>query len=138
MKKYYELLEAAGKKSSTFPATDPPTWYIQGDREALYSMYNGNPVSGNGRSEGGFYPNLDNQYIRTILNLKHGRVFVLRGKAPTTPKTVNGDARQRGGRPLSQAQAIDRWLQADFTLGVAGAARLTGSERYPGAALFGG
>lgn len=98
MNKYHELLEAAAKKSPTFPATNPPTWFIQGDREALYSMYNGNPVSGSGRSEGGFYPNLDNQYIRTILNLKHGRVFVMRGKAPTTPQTVNGDAKMGSGQ----------------------------------------
>ena len=45
------------------------------------------------RSEGGFYPNLDNQYIRTILNRKLGKVFVVRGKAPTTPKTKQGDAK---------------------------------------------
>jgi hypothetical protein len=92
MDKYYELLAAAAKISPVAPATNPPTWYMQLDRAALYAIYTGAPISDDApRSEGGFYPNLDNQYIRTILNRKLGRVFVLRGKAPTTPKTVHGD-----------------------------------------------
>lgn len=49
------------------------------------------------KSEGGFYPNLDNQYIRTVLNRKLGKVFVVRGKAPTTPRTLNGDAKMGSG-----------------------------------------
>lgn len=94
MDQYYELLKAAKTKGETFPATNPPTFYQQLDREALYDIYRGNPVRADARkSEGGFYPNLDNQYIRTILNRKLGKVFVLRAKAPTTPKTFNGDAK---------------------------------------------
>jgi len=94
MDKYRELLDAAKAKGSTFPATNPPTFYQQLDREALYDIYRGNPVRPDAKkSEGGFYPNLDNQYIRTILNRKLGKVFFLRAKAPTTPKTVNGDAK---------------------------------------------
>ena len=92
MGKYHELLDAAAKLGPTFPATSTPTWYLQLDREALYDIYLGKPLPIDApRSEGGFYPNLDNQYIRTILNRKLGRVFVLRGKAPQTPKTVHGD-----------------------------------------------
>lgn len=98
MQKYHELLKAAAKLGPTFPATYPPTWYQQLDREALYDIYTGEPPKvGARRSEGGFYPNLDNQYIRTILNRKLGKVFVVRGKAPTTPKTINGDAKMGSG-----------------------------------------
>jgi hypothetical protein len=49
------------------------------------------------RAKAGSIPNLDNQYIRTILNRKLGKVFVLRGKAPTTPKTAGGDAKMGTG-----------------------------------------
>jgi len=98
MEKYYELLAAAAKISPYHPATNPATWYQQLDREALYDIYTGKAFSPDAaRSTGGFYPNLDNQYIRTILNRKLGKVFVVRGKAPTTPKTVNGDAKMGTG-----------------------------------------
>lgn len=92
MEKYNELRAAAAKIGPDFPATTPPTWYQQFDREALYGIYTGTPPKENARkSEGGFYPNLDNQYIRTIVNRRLGKVFILRAKAPTTPKTFNGD-----------------------------------------------
>jgi hypothetical protein len=98
MDKYYELLAAAKAKGPTFPATNPPTWYQQLDRDALYGIYLGTPPKADARkSEGGFYPNLDNQYIRAILNRRLGKVFVLRAKAPTTPKSVNGDAKMGAG-----------------------------------------
>ena len=87
------LLEAARAKGPTFPATNPPTFYQQLDREALYDIYRGNPPRADARkSEGGFYPNLDNQYIRTFINRKFGPVYVLHGTLPKTPKTMNGDA----------------------------------------------
>lgn len=98
MSKYHELLTAAKTRGDTYPATNPPTFYQQLDREALYGIYLGTPVKADARkSEGGFYPNLDNQYIRTILHRKLGKVFVLRAKAPTTPKTFNGDAKMGEG-----------------------------------------
>ena len=98
MEKYQELLAAAKARSSTAPATNPPTFYQQLDREALYGIYLGTPPKADARkSEGGFYPNLDNQYIRTVLNRKLGKVFVLRAKAPTTPQTFNGDAKMGEG-----------------------------------------
>ena len=98
MDKYHELLAAAAKFSPIYPATNPPVWYQQLDRDALYGMYTGKPpAAGARRSEGGFYPNLDNQYIRTIVNRKLGKVFVVRGRAPSTPKTVNGDPTMGSG-----------------------------------------
>lgn len=98
MEKYQDMLAAARKHSPTFPASNPPIWYQQLDREALYGIYYGTPPRADARkSEGGFYPNLDNQYIRTLVNRKLGKVFVLRAKAPTTPRTFNGDARMGDG-----------------------------------------
>ncbi len=98
MDKYYDLLKAAAKIGPLHPATNPPTWTQQLDREALYAIYTGEKIKDDARkSEGGFYPNLDNQYIRTIVNRKYGKVFFVRGKAPTTPKTYTGDAKMGGG-----------------------------------------
>lgn len=99
MDKYHELLAAAKKFGPTFPATNPPTFYQQLDRDALYGIYLGVPPKADARkSEGGFYPNLDNQYIRTLVNRRLGKVFVLRAKAPTTPRTYQGDARMGEGQ----------------------------------------
>jgi hypothetical protein len=93
MEQYNTMLREAAKFGPTFPATNPPTWHQQLDRDALYGIYlNKAPAAGARKSEGGFYPNLDNQYIRAILNRKLGKVFMLRAKAPSTPKTLGGDA----------------------------------------------
>ena len=99
MEKYHELLAAAAAVGPAFPATNPSTWYMQLDRQALYDIYLGKPMRADApRSTGGFYPNLDNDYIRTILNRRLGKVFVVRGKAPTTPHTQNGDAKMGDGQ----------------------------------------
>jgi len=98
MPKYRQLLAAASKISPIHPATDPPTWYQQLDRESLYKIYTGEPIDADApKSEGGFYPNIDNQYIRTVINRKLGRVFVLRAKAPTTPRTRDGNSTMGAG-----------------------------------------
>jgi hypothetical protein len=85
---YRKLLNQPGKPD-TWPAQVPAQWYIQLDRPSLIGIYTGEMSANPRRSEGGFYPNLDNQYVRTIVNRKHGKVFMLRGKMPTTPKTYN-------------------------------------------------
>ena len=87
---YRELLRQPGKPD-TWPAQVPAKWYIQLDRPSLIGIYTGEMSETPRRSEGGFYPNLDNQYIRTIINRKHGKVFVLLGKMPVTPKTYQRD-----------------------------------------------
>jgi len=93
MPMYQTMLKEAAKFGPTFPAMNPPEWHMQLDRDALYGIYLNKPPSMEARrSEGGFYPNLDNQYIRAIVNRKHGKVFVVRAKAPTTPRTLKGDA----------------------------------------------
>lgn len=89
-KLYRTLIDQPGKPD-THPAQNPAKWYIQLDRKSLLGIYTGEMSENPRRSEGGFYPNLDNQYIRTIVNRKHGKVFLVRGKMPTTPNTFNGD-----------------------------------------------
>jgi len=96
MNKYRELVNQADKPD-TWPATVPPTWFLQYDRKFLLGIYNGDLPESPRKSTGGFYPNLDNNYVRTIINRKHGSVFVLKGKLPTTPKTWNGEEKMSAG-----------------------------------------
>ncbi|ACA88806.1 hypothetical protein [Shewanella woodyi] len=87
----YVALRDQADKPATWPATNPSSWYIQYDREFLLSMYSGEKVKMGRRSEGGFYPNLDNNYIRTIVNRKFGKVLVLRAKMPNISKSFYGE-----------------------------------------------
>ena len=87
---YRELISQPGKPD-TWPSEIPAKWFIQLDRPSLLGIYTGDINDDARRSEGGFYPNLDNHYIRTIINRKHGKVFMVRGKMPLTPKTYHGD-----------------------------------------------
>ena len=89
--KHYRKLISQPGKPDTWPAEVPAKWYIQLDRASLLGIYTGDINEDAKRSEGGFYPNLDNHYIRTIVNRKHGKVFMVRGKMPTTPRTFGGD-----------------------------------------------
>ncbi len=79
------------------PATNPPTWYLQYDRKFLIGMYTGEMPDTARKSTGGFYPNVDNNYIRTFISRKFGKVFVLNGKIPKTPKTWNGNEKMTSG-----------------------------------------
>ena len=84
-------------RPDTWPAQNPAQWHIQLDRASLLGIYTGEINENARRSEGGFYPNPDNHYIRTIVNRRHGPVFLLRAKAPTTPATVDGEAEMSDG-----------------------------------------
>ena len=87
---YRKLISQPGKPD-TWPSKVNAEWFIQLDRASLLGIYTGQINDDARRSEGGFYPNLDNHYIRTIINRKHGKVFMVRGKMPTTPKTFQGE-----------------------------------------------
>ncbi|WP_310566018.1 hypothetical protein [Hydrogenophaga sp.] len=87
--RYRELLTLPGKPD-THPATLPSTWYSVFGRKEIEGLFTGEIVTGGRKSEG-FYPTVDNQYIRTFTNRKFGPVYVMRGTMPSTPKTVNGD-----------------------------------------------
>ena len=88
--RYRELLTLPGKPD-THPATRPSTWYAQFDRKQFEGIFTGEVGNFERKSEG-FYPTVDNQYIRTFINRKFGPIYVLRGKLPVTPKTMSGDA----------------------------------------------
>jgi hypothetical protein len=88
----YRRLAERGDRAPGWPATEQPTWYVQYDRQYLLGLYTGERPAGARRSEGGFFPNPDNNYIRTIINRAYGPVLVLRGRMPSTPRTHGGDA----------------------------------------------
>ena len=88
--RYRELMTLPGKPD-TQPATRPSTWYAQFDRKQFEGIFTGEIGNFERKSEG-FYPTVDNQYIRTFINRKFGPVYVLRGKLPVTPRTMDGDA----------------------------------------------
>jgi hypothetical protein len=79
-----------------FPAKRHPAWRVQYNRAYLLALYTGptyhptlTNVSKNG--QGGFFPNIDNQYARAAINRKLGRVVAFRGRMPTTPRTFGGE-----------------------------------------------
>lgn len=94
---YHELINQPDKPD-TWPATEPPTWHIQLDRKSLIGIYTGEISESARRSEGGFFPNPDNNYVRTIINRRLGPVFVLRGKMPTVPKTYSNNKEMTDGQ----------------------------------------
>lgn len=77
------------------PATNPPTWSKTSQETSRYALYTGDfKVEPDvRRRDGSFYANLDNQYVRTFISRKFGDVWVMRAKAPTTPRTYRGDAK---------------------------------------------
>jgi hypothetical protein len=93
----YKKMLATPDMPDNWPATTPATWYMQLDRASLIGIYTGEMSENPRRSEGGFYPNPDNNYIRTVVNRNFGKVFVVRGKLPKTPQTHNGDAVMTSG-----------------------------------------
>ena len=87
----YRELASQSDKSITWPAQNPPKWYIQMDRQSLIGIYTGEFNMNAPRSTGGFFPNLDNHYLRTIINRKYGHVLMIKARAPLTPKTFNSN-----------------------------------------------
>jgi hypothetical protein len=87
--RYRELLTLPGKPD-THPATRVSSWYAQFDRKQFEGIFTGE-VGNFARKSEGFYPTVDNQYVRTFINRKFGPVYVLRGTLPKTPRTMNGD-----------------------------------------------
>ena len=86
----YRELASQPDKPITWPAQNPPKWYIQLDRQSLIGIYTGEFNNDAPRSTE-IFPNLDNHYLRTIINRKHGKVLVIRAKAPKTPATFYGN-----------------------------------------------
>ena len=94
--------QARQKFGPNGPATFPPTWTKTSQETSRFALYTGDfKVEPDvRRRDGTFYANLDNQYVRTFISRKFGEVWVMRAKAPTTPKTFNGDTARRDGGDL--------------------------------------
>jgi hypothetical protein len=89
-----KLIDDAKKRvGPAGPATSPPTWLKSSEDTSRYAIYTGDTASQEGmrKEAGSFYANQDNQYLRAFLSRRLGEVFVLRAKAPTTPRTFNGE-----------------------------------------------
>jgi hypothetical protein len=79
-----------------FPATDPPTWRGAYDRRYQLQLYTGNDAPGASmtppKNEGGFFPNMHNNYVRVALNRNFGKAVVMRARLPKSPQTWHGQA----------------------------------------------
>ncbi len=87
-----------------FPAVRKAEWRAQYDRRYLLQLWTGDDAPGAvfppppRAASGGFFPNVHNAYVRTVLNRKFGKVAVFRGKLPTSPKTWKGNRKMGGGQ----------------------------------------
>ncbi len=104
-KAQYDALRYQPGVPPWFPAKNPPVWRVQYNRPYLLALYTGptyhpvikNPPKG---GQGGFFPNLDVQYVRAAINRKLGRVVAFRGTMPTTPRTLAGERFLQSGTQL--------------------------------------
>ncbi|MFL6172682.1 MAG: hypothetical protein ACJ716_07285 [Marmoricola sp.] len=53
-----------------------------------------------GRLPGGLGENVDNKYVYAYLSQEYGKVLLLRGRMPTTPRTFSGIAATTGGQQM--------------------------------------
>ncbi|MEV0495407.1 hypothetical protein [Streptomyces atratus] len=97
------LFQTKRKVDPAFPAAydpdaDPRTsrttkWSSQHNRSYLLQNWTGDDAVGANpapqRTGGGFFPNIHNNYVRTVLSGKFGQVAVLRGKLPTFAATYD-------------------------------------------------
>ena len=87
----YQTAKNQPGKPATWPAQPGVEWHVQHPRPAALSVFTGNHEGQTGRGGGEFYPNPDNRYARGYVSTKFGPVLVLRGRMPTTPRTIHGD-----------------------------------------------
>ena len=94
---------------TSFPAVFHPgtgdratDWRAQYDRRYLLQLWTGDDAPGAnlnpGRTGGGFFPNIHNNYIRSALHRSFGEVAVIRGKLPTAPATYKGSPKMGTGQ----------------------------------------
>ena len=94
----YSSLRNQPGKPVGFPALPTPRWDASYNQPYnLGCSYQGT-CGGTPERRIGQYANLDNAYVSAYVSRQLGKVLVLRGKLPTTPKTWNGDARMGTGQ----------------------------------------
>ncbi|MGH2829558.1 MAG: hypothetical protein ACRDJM_03650, partial [Actinomycetota bacterium] len=86
-----------------YPGLDPPVWHKFYNFAEAGSRSTDNEITGTSLSDemapgamerfpkGGFADNPDNNYIYTFVNRGYRPLVLLRGRLPTTPRTVNGE-----------------------------------------------
>lgn len=89
--RYHELRKDDAKRPVGWPAKPEPEWHVQHSRPDTLSIFSGDHEGKTARKGGDFYPNPDNRYVRAFVSTKLGETILLRGKAPTTPRTFNAD-----------------------------------------------
>lgn len=100
---YQALLNSPGKDPATNPALPEFTFkkYFNmqntlanyRDRDAQLSAWEANPTE-----EGTQYNNNDARYMTGGYSFRYGENLVIHGRAPTTPKTLNGQKRTKAGQ----------------------------------------
>lgn len=79
---------------------DPPVWrkFVNVASSVLWAAQLDGTVTEDTLPEGGFGENPDNKYIATQFTHENGQVLAFRAKAPTTPKTYDGQKRMGTGQ----------------------------------------
>ena len=91
-------MAALPSKSPYQPAQVPPQWSaffnpaLSATNILVGTAYEGVRARMDVTRRGGFYSTLDNTYMSAYVDARHGDMLVLRGKAPTTPRTLAGSA----------------------------------------------
>jgi hypothetical protein len=98
------LFALPGATSAYHPAQNPPSWnaFFNAPLSAT-NLLIGTPHEAirarlDATRRGGFYSTLDNTYMSAYVDSRFGEVLVIKGKAPTTPRTF------AGGRVMEPAQ----------------------------------
>jgi hypothetical protein len=97
------LMQEPRQVPAGFPAVRKGQWRAQYDRRYLLQMYTGDDAPGAiakpvRAAGGGFFPNINNNYVRTALSRHFGKVAVFTGKLPTSPSTRGGEKRMGSGQ----------------------------------------
>lgn len=98
------LMSVPREVPATFPAVRRGEWRAQYDRRYLLQQWTGDDAPGASLTppprgaSGGFFPNVHNAYVRTVINRKFGKVAVFRGRLPTAPHTYAGNKWLRQGQ----------------------------------------
>ncbi|HEV3129230.1 MAG TPA: hypothetical protein VGY32_09625 [Solirubrobacteraceae bacterium] len=104
-----ETLAASGSGAAFpgLPVSATPAWHkytnLATHQATIYGA--GTPIPGavtpttdQAIGSGGFWENVDNKYIYTQMDQTLGQVLVLHAKAPTTPRTLEGEKRMGTGQ----------------------------------------
>jgi hypothetical protein len=87
---------------ATSPALAPPQWerfFNQTFASGVFQQAAGNPRPLAGQDDvGGFYSNRDSRYLLTHLSRRFGKILVIRGRMPRSPRTYDGEPRMEAAQ----------------------------------------